>query len=214
MIWIALIAAALVGGGAFLFARTWRGRAVLAASLAAGVGVYWMLGRPGVPDQPLASRVDTIEAKVRTGDLSGLTGEQLMAVAQKGALDNPQAPGPYMAMGMLLEEAGRFDEAMFAYQSALRRDEGFADALKALADLRFQTSGEFDEATTELYHRAFARMPDDLRIGYMAAVGDWRAGRKAEAEAAFAAIEARTQPGDPRLEMFKALREAFAPKNK
>ena len=43
----------------------------------------------------------------------------------------------------------------------------------------------------------------------LAGIGDWKAGRKEEAEKIWADVEARTPEGDPRRGMYKALREMF-----
>ena len=69
--------------------------------------------------------------------------------------------------------------------------------------------GDVDAATSALYHEWFKQRPDELRVGYLAGIGDWKAGRKEEAEKIWADVEARTPEGDPRRGMYKALREMF-----
>ncbi len=210
MIWIAIAAALVLAAGILFLARTTRSRLIIAVAGVAAIGGYWFMGKPGMPDEPLSSRVQTLETEFKKAPES-LTPEQILAVAQRSAQERPKEPGPHVAMGVIFEQAGRPNEAIMAYQAALRRDPNFVPAMTRLADLLFKMSeGKFDAPMTQLYHRAFELDPTDLRIGYFAAVGDWQAGKKAEAEAQFAKIEAQTADGDPRRQMFKAMREAFA----
>jgi len=106
---------------------------------------------------------------------------------------------------------------LLAYESALRRDPNELEAIKKLANLRFQMTGTIDESTAALYHEWFKREPNELHIGFFAGMGDWLAGRKTEAEAIWADVEARTPKDDPRRQMYVAMRQQFgvdaAPQN-
>jgi len=210
MIWMAATAVLIGAGLALWAARDLRSRIAVGLALLAGLGGYAVLGSADKPDAPLASRLDELEAKAGASAES-MTGDEIMALLQKRASDSPEDPNPHKFMGDLLASAGRPEEAMMAYQSALRRDPAFQPALKALADLSFRMSGEIDAATAALYKAAFQLDPDDLRLGYMAGVGDWKAGRREEALALWADIEARVAPDDPRAQIFRALKETFAP---
>ena len=98
-----------------------------------------------------------------------------------------------------------------AYQSALRRNPDFQPALKAPADNAFKMTGEVNPATAEVSRRAYELDPSELRLGYLAAIGDWNAGRQEQAREAWTALESLAPEGDPRLQMFAALREVLAP---
>lgn len=184
-------------------------RIIVAAAALGGVAAYWFIGKPGMPDSPLTDRLAEIEAQAATS-AETLRGDQMMALIQKRAQEAPEDPLPHKFMGDLLAAAGSPNEAILAYQSALRRDPDHAPALRSLADLLFKMSGRVDAATRDLYLHAFQLTPDDLRVGYMAGVGMWQAGNRAEAESLWASIEAKTPDGDPRLQMFQAIRETFA----
>lgn len=152
------------------------------------------------------------------GQMSGLTPEtmssvQLMIILEQRAAMAPEDATPYRFMGDLLESVGRPEEAMAAYRKALERDPDLQPVLKGLADARFKATGQVDAETTELYRRAYAADPSDLRLGYLLGIGQWKAGDKAAAEALWSKLEGQVAPGDPRGEMFKALREAFAPES-
>jgi cytochrome c-type biogenesis protein CcmH len=208
MIWILLTGAAATAAGAWLFARTLVSRLVIAGAGAAGLIGYIALGQPDQPDQPLSARVAELEAQAAT-NAESLTGDQVMAILQERARRDPADPMPHKFMGDLMAQVGRGQEAMLAYQAALRRDPNNLEAIKALADLSFRSSMQVDAATARLYRRAYELDPSDLRVGYMAGIGDWQAGRREEAEALWAKLEAQAPEGDARREMFKALRDMF-----
>jgi len=208
VIWIGLVAVVVAVGGSWIVANTLRSRAVVLAAAAVGILCYVFIGQPAKPDQPLSARLEELDKRSRTG-AETMTPDQLMALLQKRALDDPADPNAHKFMGDLLESVGRVDEAVMAYQSALRRDPEFQPALKDLADLLFKRSGAVDAYTTELYRAAYRQAPDDARIGFMAALGDYQAGKVAEAEAEWARIEAPLAAEDPRRQMFQAFRNVY-----
>lgn len=181
----------------------------MAAAGLLAIGAYWFLGKPGMMDEPLSDRIAELEKQARTA-ADTLTGDQMMAIIQKRAQESPKDPEPHKYMGDLLAAVGNPNEAILAYQSALRRDPDYRPAIEALADLLFKLSGRVDPSTRDLYRRAYELDPSDLRIGYFAALGDWQEGKRAEADAEFDRIEALAPEGDQRRQMFKAIRDTFA----
>lgn len=210
MIWFLVLVGVLALAAAWFVAKSMQTRVIAMAAVVIGLGAYAMVGRPMMGDQPLSQRLDELETLARTS-AETMTGDQMMALLQKRALDDPEDPTPHKFMGDLLAASGRPQEAQLAYQSALRRNRDFQPALKALADNAFKMTGEVNAATTEVYRRAYQLDPADLRLGYLAAIGDWNAGRQEEAREAWAALEGLAPEGDPRLQMFQALREVLAP---
>ena len=205
MIWLIVVAVVFVAGGAWFVSRSMMVRGIVAAAGVAAIAGYWLLGKPAMHDIPLDQRLAEIE-KLSTDQLNGA---QLMALAQRRAQEEPDNPGPHIAMGVLMELAGQPNEAMMAYEAALRRAPEEVEVISRLADLRFKMTGDVDAATSALYHEWFRQRPEELRVGYLAGIGDWKAGRKEEAEKIWADVEARTPEGDPRRGMYKALREMF-----
>ncbi|MBI1360914.1 MAG: hypothetical protein GC155_11605 [Alphaproteobacteria bacterium] len=106
-------------------------------------------------------------------------------------------------------QAGHEADAMARWKALAEKAPKGDQTLKTVADDLFKVSGRVDPWTTELYRMAWAKNPDDLRVGYLLGVGEWQAGKKAEADALWASIEARTPEGDPRQKMFEALKETF-----
>ncbi|MDP3492281.1 MAG: hypothetical protein Q8R82_04150 [Hyphomonadaceae bacterium] len=208
MIWLVLVAVVFVAGGTWLVAKSMRTRAVVLVAGLAAVGVYWMLGRPDLPDDPLEGRIESIEELAKR-DPESMRVDQVIALAQKRALENPQDPAPHWIMGKMLEASNNPQGALLAYESALRRDPTNIDVVADLADLRFKMSGQVDTATTQLYQQAFEARPDNLRIGYLAGIGLWLQGKKDEAEAMWAGIDAKASETGPERQMFAALRQMF-----
>jgi cytochrome c-type biogenesis protein CcmH/NrfG len=208
LIWLVLVALVFVAGGAWLVAKSMRTRGiVLLAGIAAAAG-YLLLGRPSMHDEPLSGRIKEIETLARDTP-EKMTAAQLMALAQERAQKAPNDPMPHWIMGEILEASGQPNEAMLAFEAALRRDPNHVQTAKDLADLRFKMSGEIDEATTMLYLQVYRADPDNLRAGYMAGIGDWLAGRKDEARTLLAEIDAKTPKDGPYPQMFAALRQMF-----
>lgn len=210
MIWVLILVALALLAASWFIANTMRARVIAMGAVVVGFGAYLLVGEPQMGDQPLSERLDDLETLAQT-NAESMTGDQMMALLQKRAQDDPRDPTPHKFMGDLLAAAGRPQEAQLAYQSALRRSPNFQPALKALADNAFKMTGEVNAATTEVYRRAYEIDPSDLRLGYLAAIGDWNAGRRDQAREAWTALEALAPEGDPRLQMFAALREVLAP---
>lgn len=208
MIWLVLVAVVFVAGGTWFVAKSMQTRAVVLVAGLAAVGVYWVLGRPDMPDEPLEGRIESIEALAQK-DPQSMRVDQVIALAQKRALQNPKDAAPHWIMGKMLEASNNPQGALLAYESALRRDPNNIDVVSDLADLRFKMSGQVDPATTQLYQQAFEARPDNLRIGYLAGIGLWLQGKKDEAEALWAGINAKASESGPERQMFAALRQMF-----
>lgn len=301
MIWLILVAAVFVAGGAWLVARSWATRGIVLVAGIVAAGGYLLLGHPNMRDEPLAGRLDELEARAASTP-DELTAEQVLAILKERARKSPRQPQPQKAIGDFYAQAGRLDDAMLSYSAALRRDPTYRpaldaiselefqtsgvvdpatlerlpeireraraapesltnvqlmalleerakvapddpmphrlmgqilqgvgqtdkaeaayravlklnpndrDALKSLADVRFKASGKIDPETAELYHKAYRLDRSDLRVGYMAGIGDWLQGKKAEAEALWASIEANPANDATHRQMFVALRQMF-----
>lgn len=208
MIWIALVAVVFVAGGTWFVAKSMQTRVIVLAAGLLAVGAYWFLGQPNMPDEPLEGRIEDIEALAQR-DPESLRIDQVIALAQKRAQANPKDAAPHWIMGKMLEASNNPQGALLAYESALRRDPNNINVVADLADLRFKMSGQVDPATTQLYQQVFAAQPGNLRIGYLAGIGLWLQGKKAEAEAMWTDINARAPEAGPERQMFAALRQMF-----
>jgi cytochrome c-type biogenesis protein CcmH/NrfG len=209
LIWLAVVAIVFVAGGAWLATRDWKMRGAIAAIGLAGVAGYWFVGKPDMPDDPLAQRIERIEKHWAEEGPEGLEPADIILYIQTQALKEPTNPRWPFLLGTVWEMAEQPQQALVAYEDALRRAPNELETIKKLANLRFRMTGTIDQATSALYHEWFKREPDELHIGYFAGMGDWLAGRKAEAEKIWADVDARTPKDDPRRQMYMALRQQF-----
>ena len=208
MIWLALVAVVFVAGGTWFVAKSMQTRVIVLVAGLAAVGAYWMIGKPSMPDEPLETRIGDLETLAKN-DPESLRVDQIMALAQKRAQDRPNDPQPHWIMGKMLETTGDVEGATLAYQSALKRDPNDINSLISLADLRFKSAMQVDQATSELYEQAYSLQPDNIRIGYMAGIGLWLQGKKDAAEKTWADVDAKAAKDAPERQMYAALRQMF-----
>ncbi len=164
----------------------------------------------GEVDAATLERLPEIRNRALTNP-GALTSVQFAALLQERIATAPDDPMAYKMLGDIYRGVELDEQAIAAYGEAVRLDPRSHEAAQLLADTKFRLTGAIDAETTELYRKAYQLDTSDLRVGYMAGIGDWRAGRQAEARKLWAEIEAKTPEGDPRLQMFSALRETFAP---
>ena len=124
--------------------------------------------------------------------------------------DQPDAPEPHFFIGEMLRAQGRPQDALRAYQSALRRSSDHVPALVALSDVLVELSGgAVGPDATRLYARAYELDDTQVRAGMFAAMGAAQAGDQEKAEQAMRYIYARLPEDDPRRERFRAMIEAI-----
>lgn len=236
MIWIALVALVFVAGGAWIVARTLQTRLIVGALGAIAVASYWFTGHPGMADEPLEARLEQIEKQLTTNP-GAVDARAVIAVVEHKIRERPDDPTGYIliartykALGsdaqmkaMQLNDAGDQQgagrEAASAQDSLEKAEQAFVDYLKRggsdpvamgeLADLRFTRTTDVDEFTTTLYQSAFTANPDQVRLGFLAGIGLWKQGQKAEAEALWADVDKRTPPEAPIRQMYAAMRQMF-----
>lgn len=178
---------------------------ILAACLLAGVAGYVVIGQPGMGDQPMSARQAALAEKIRT-DPQSLTAAETLSRLEQAMRDNPKAPEPHFFIGEMLRAQGRPDDALRAYQSALRRNEDFVPALVSLADVLVEIgNGAVSPDATRLYARAYQLDETQVRAGMWAAMGAAQAGDQEKAEQAMRYIYARLPEDDPRRERFRAM---------
>jgi cytochrome c-type biogenesis protein CcmH len=178
---------------------------ILAACLVAGVAGYVVIGQPGMGDQPMSARQAALAEKIRT-DPQSLTAAETLSRLEQAMRDNPKAPEPHFFIGEMLRAQGRPDDALRAYQSALRRNEDFVPALVSLADVLVEIgNGTVSPDATRLYARAYQLDETQVRAGMWAAMGAAQAGDQEKAEQAMRYIYARLPEDDPRRERFRAM---------
>ena len=236
MIWIALVAVVFVAGGAWLVAKSTQTRLIVLALGVATVATYWFTGHPNMSDRPLDARLVEAENLVRTQP-DKVDTRTAIAVVEHKIRERPEDPTGYAIVGRMYEnlaqnaqmqgaqlmqagdekgaskQAGIMQDSLQkaedAFRDALRRNSNDVEVISDLADLRFKSTGEVDPETTKLYQLAFEAQPDHFRLGYLAGIGLWKEGKKAEAQALWDDIDKRAPTGGPERQMFAALRQMF-----
>lgn len=182
---------------------------IIGGCLVLGAAGYFVTGKPGMADQPMAERQLALAEKVRL-DPGSLTEAEMLSRLEQAVVDNPEDPQPHFFIGEILRTQGRADDAVRAYQSALRRDQDFVPALVGLADMvTFLSEGAIGPQATQLYARAYQLDETQVSAGMRAAMGAAQAGEQEKAEQAMRYIFSRLPEGDPRRERFRPMIEAI-----
>ncbi|SBV52220.1 C-type cytochrome biogenesis protein [Xanthomonas bromi] len=200
---IAVIVIALLAFGAVL-RPLWREARGLAASvagllLAASAALYWLVGTPGVIEQPTNR-----PAAPRSLD-------EAIVQLRAALASNPEQAEGWVLLGRSLSSQQKFAEARdaFARAVALRPDE--PDVLVAAAQSRMlaDDSGRPDAEAGRLLEHALAVQPDHQRARWFLGVVQRQAGEAAKASATWEpllrVVDATTRPG--LLEQINAARE-------
>ncbi len=142
-------------------------------------------------------------------DPESLTGVQMLALIQERVKAVPGDAEAHRMIGEIYVSTGHIDQADAAFSEGLRLAPNDRAILKAWADGRFKATQTIDVKTSDLYNQAYRLDTSDLRIGYMAGIGLWLQGKKAEAEAIWADVDRRVTEGGPERQMFAAMRQMF-----
>lgn len=173
-----------------------------AATLIAAVA-YLFVGRPMLPDQPYSAR----EAEIASRPADDLSRDEMLARLQMTAREQPDSPEPQYFIGVLLRSQGQTENALRAFQSALRRDPDHVPALIALADaVVTRDGGIITEPAARLYDRAWRLDNSEVRAGILAAMPAYQAGDLDAAQAHWERVFADLPEDDPRRAMLNAMR--------
>ncbi|MEO0816939.1 MAG: tetratricopeptide repeat protein [Pseudomonadota bacterium] len=175
-------------------------------ALLLAAGLYALMGRPGLPDQPMSKRTAELERKAP----EDMTSAEWLARLEVLTQERPEDPQPHYFIGQLLANQGRDEDAVRAYQSALRRDNTHVPALLGLGDALLRMSnGEVSPELSALFQRAYQLDRTQLRAGFLVGVADWQAGDEAAAQAYWAEIENGLPEGGRDRAGFSALVSTF-----
>ncbi|MEO1643398.1 MAG: hypothetical protein AAFR74_08685 [Pseudomonadota bacterium] len=177
---------------------------LIAIVIVAAAALYLWQGRPGLSEQPFADRA----AEIAAADPSTLSTDELLTRLQSLAAAQPEDAEPHFFIGNLLRSNGRAEDAVRAYQSALRRDDRHVPSLVALADvLTNDNGGEIGDVSAQLYERAWRLDTSQVRAGFLAGLSAYRDGRDEEAFARWNAIEEALESDDSARGMLSAMIE-------
>lgn len=199
MTWIVWISSLLVILAASQLARfRGQGDGAVVGVLLAGLVVsvcYFFVGRAGLEDQPYNARA----AELAERDATTLTTAETLARLETLIRTRPEDAQPHFFIGEILRAQGRDQDAVRAYQSALRRDDRYVEAMLALADaLTRLAGGTIGVDAQRIYARALVLDPTQVRAGFLVGYADWQAGDRQAARARWETVRAGMPPDDPR----------------
>jgi tetratricopeptide (TPR) repeat protein len=129
-------------------------------------------------------------------------GEALSAPEAARAVGSRRTAGSYNNEGLILKDEGKPEQAIAAFESALRLDKTLASALWNLSDLLFAQNRDLDRSD-ELLLRAFANgLPEGPRFVVGRAIGYQRA-NQVERSLKLMARAALARPDEPEVWLFQ-----------
>ena len=167
---------------------------------------YLALGRPDLPDAPLAARL--------AGPVENLPSDAVRARLEAELRARPDDAQGWRLLARLRQGVGDHAKAADAWQRliALGEDDTQADteALTGLAvALIEQDGGVVSSAAFELLERVRAAAPENLQAGFWYAIALRQQGATEEARAAFVALRASLPDGLPLAAMLEREIEAL-----
>jgi cytochrome c-type biogenesis protein CcmH len=171
----------------------------LAAAVLIAVGVpaiafplYALLGRPQMPDEPLASREPAAHA---ASDI-----EAAVAGVEAHLIAKPDDGRGWAVIAPVYMKLERYEDAAHAYSEALRllgedpsRRAAYGEALVAIA------GGVVTDKAREAFLKALAEQPGQPQARFYLALAAEQDGKKAEAVQAFESLAADAPPDAPWL---------------
>ena len=172
-------------------ASPWATRTVALATLvllpAAALGLYWQVGAPGIPDDPLQARLD---APASTMDLP----TAIAKIEQHIAAHPDEAKG-WQVLAPIYTREGRFEDAARAYRNQIRLLGPSADLLGALGEAEvFAKGGTVDDDAKAAFTRAAALDPAAPRANFYLGLAAQQDGDKAQAKAIWSKLLADSPP--------------------
>jgi cytochrome c-type biogenesis protein CcmH len=172
----------------------WRRRAAAVAALVlfplGAIGLYLVLGSPGLPGEPLAARLQ-VPAEQRS--LASLVTQVEAHLAR-----SPEDGRGWEVLAPVYMRLGRFEEAVTARRNALRllgataaREADLGEALAA------QANGIITDAAKASFERALALDGNDVRARFFIGLAAEQDGRGTEAAAIWRDLIAKAPAGAP-----------------
>ena len=128
----------------------------IVAVAALGIGTYAMIGAPGLPSAPLATRPTGLEMPAEVADAVAKVEAQLK--------ESPDDVRGWQVLGPVYMRVGRYDEAVNAYRRIVALAGATADTQTDLAEaLSLANSGMPDSEAMSLLERAAEADPTHIR---------------------------------------------------
>ena len=166
----------------------------LAATAAAALGLYFLVGAPGLPDQAYERRVDQWMTELDT-----LEPQQVAAVAARVVRDRPGDHQALTMLGAARFEAGDPIGAASAFRRAVALQPDDARSWARLGEsLVRANAGEVGGDAEAAFAQALRRDPDQLGARYFLGEAALKRGDVARVRALWGPLIAALDPADPR----------------
>ncbi|EDQ33778.1 cytochrome c-type biogenesis protein CcmI [Hoeflea phototrophica DFL-43] len=154
------------------------------------VTAYLELGRPDLPQLPLAAR---LQSEPENTDIA-----MLVARAEQHLAQNPEDGRGWAVLGPIYMRTGRFAESAEAFRKSIALLGPSPARLASLGEALFSASGGIvTEEAMLAFQTARELDPNDPRPQFFLAVGMVQAGKRDEARAAFTAMMETAPEGAP-----------------
>lgn len=173
--------------------------AVMVAFIAGGLGLYLDLGSPTMPDRPIASRIDEInavrQAEVANDDRKQVLNRAVSDLSQQ-LLENPNNLKAWELLGASLMALGRPEEAQTAFLESVKLSGRNGDYLAMYAESLVRSSnGQINALSRGVLNEAETTDSTDPRIQYYLGLADAQDGDIAAAVDRWIAL-ANSAPAD------------------
>lgn len=171
-----------------------------AAALSA-IGIYAVIGSPDAPAAPYAPRIAEIRARVQAGGPEAVAADELLAILNQAAHEDPAAVEPRLLAGLIHLQGNRLRDAARSFEAVLRRDPANARAALELARVSAAMNGPAHQGTQQLFARAALLDPANPLPWIYKGLAATEEGRRDDAIDAWEGALQRFSPEDPRRQM-------------
>lgn len=164
------------------------------------LGVYVTIGRPDMPDQPRAARIEETKAEAQVADA--------IANIERHLAANPNDGRGWQVLAPVYLKIGRLDDAVRAFRQSLRLNGESAERLADYGEaLIFADKGEVGVDAREALARAVALDPKAAKARYYLGLAAEKSGDSAKAIEIWSKLAADSPPESP---LSQVLRERVA----
>lgn len=162
--------------------------AIAVVAPSAAVGLYLVLGTPGMPGMPLAEREAEIDQAQHMERAATELARRLAA--------NPADLEGWVLLGRTYMTLGRFSEAANAFRQALERGLDQPETNSELGEaLTAANDGIVSQSARQAFQRALSALPGEPRARYYLALALYQEGRREDALSEWVAL-LRESPAD------------------
>lgn len=166
----------------------------IALAVLAALGLYWVVGQPGLPDQPYERRVSAWAS----GD-EPLEPTQIAAVLERAARETPDQPRLWQMLGAARFEAGDAIGAASAFRRTLALEPNDAQSWARLGESLVRANGGQVGADAEgAFVQALKLDPDQFGARYFLGEAALARGEMARVRELWLPLIAVLSPDDPR----------------